>query len=142
MAVWNNAASAAQPAHLKCFKIGATITVIGNVVGNVNGGTYLQLLKPICVDYPKPPDSREAHNLTPVGEILPPNKFLKITGVLHDSFERHMVGFDIHVKDTVDVDEEVKTSLADAKQRCEKWQDDNSENLTKKAHGGRVAPIF
>lgn len=139
--LWNNSVLAVQTSHGKCFKVGETITVIGKANRSINGGTYFPLLKPICVYYPKSPMSTST--LSTLGnDRLQPNIYLKITGVLHDGHERGIVGFDIDVKDAINVDEEINAEKEAAKQSCEKWQADNSPALSKKAHGSKVGWIF
>ncbi len=134
---FNNHALASQ----NCYKVGQTITVIGKANASINGGTYFPLLNPICVYYPKVPKSTNI--LSTLGsDRLQPYVYLKITGVLHDGYERGIVGFDIDVKEAVNVDDEINAKKSEAKESCRDWQIKNTPILTTKSHGNNVGWVF
>jgi hypothetical protein len=139
---WNSSVMAAQSENNRCFKIGETATVIGQAIQSVNGETYFQLLKPLCVYEPAPKTKNEDH-LSILGKNkLQPNRYLKITGVLYDAHERGAVGVNIDVKRAIDVNEEVMAEKEEVKQSCEKWQNENSSALKEKTHGARGVPAY
>lgn len=131
--------SAAQQAGT-CRNIGDTITIRGHIVPGVNGGTYFEILKQLCVHYPKKTDRFEPTNLETIGNKLPPSIFLEVTGRLRDPWP--IMGIGIEVTAFKDVDAEVKLSLAEWNRRCRQWQDEKIPALTARAHGGPVSRIF
>ena len=139
---------AQQPAHKAlptatqtqpCLKIGETVSVTGRITPGINGGTYFELLKQMCVHYPKATDSFVPRNMETIGDKLPPSIYVEVTGELADPWP--LVGIGIKVKTFRNVDAEVKAQLADWKHRCERWQDENSPSVSKQTNGGQIARI-
>ncbi len=99
-------------------------------------GTYFVVISPLCVHFPKPTDRYRPLNLMTLGEKLPPDIYLEVKGQLRDVFPIYGIG--IQTSLFRDIDAEVKTSIDEAKQPCERWQDANSAALSKRAHGAAV----
>jgi hypothetical protein len=76
--------SLAAEAQKPCASIGDTVTVIGSVTPGINGGTYFVLLKKLCVHYPKKTDHFSPMNLETIGDRVPPNIYVELTGELSD----------------------------------------------------------
>jgi hypothetical protein len=122
-----------------CLNMGDTVTVTGHIQTGADAGTYFVLLKPQCFHYPKRTSHFTPTNLITSGDKLPPDVYVELTGELVDPWP--MVGIGIRVKAFRNVDAEVRTALADWKQRCEQWQGENSPALSKQMHGSQVARI-
>jgi hypothetical protein len=125
----------------ECHKLGDEVTIKGRAAGLINGGTYFEPLKPLCVDFPKNVYRGVRFNgqhLTTVGEKVTPDRFVEVTGILRDAYPEY--GVAIEVKRFRDVDSEVKASIAEEESRCQQWRRDNTPILEKKTHGGRVSP--
>jgi hypothetical protein len=123
-----------------CHNIGDAITIRGHIVPGVNGGTYFELLNPLCVHYPKKTDQFKPTNVETIGNKLPPSIYLEITGRIRDPWP--LMGIGVQVTAYKDVDAEVKASLGDWKRRCEQWQDEKIPALNARTHGGQVERIF
>jgi hypothetical protein len=139
----NTALDIRTVAAARCFNIGDTITVTDQV-SFINGGTELNLYPPrakgICIHYPKPTDNIGLMNLGTIGDKLPQNVYLEVTGVLTDQWPIvSPIGF--KVKSFRNVDAEVKAEIADWTQRCEQWQDEQLAIVRKRLHGGNSARL-
>jgi len=116
--------ASAAPGH--CPKDGDSITVVGHVSANINGGTTLELSTPLCVQ-----DSslgNRVNSLTTVGSKLPSGVEMTVRGKLHRS--KMEMGFEIRVETTEDVHAKDKALFekihgADALSTCLQWQQDN-----------------
>lgn len=135
--------AAFSPARQKtakaCFNIGDTVTIRGHVEAGINAGTYFVPLRPLCVHYPKRIDRFAPQSVTTMGDKLPPNIYVEVTGELRDPWP--IFGIGIEVTSFKNVDAEVRAALADWKRACEQWQDDHSPALVKQTHGGTVGRI-
>lgn len=127
--------------HHSCHRLGDTITVRGKVAGSMNGGTYLELLEPVCANYPTAKNTQSASHLTTLGHRIPPGRYVEVTGVLKDSYARGEVGLDIEVVSFKDVDSEVNEARAGELASCKQWQEHAAPALSARAHGARVNPI-
>jgi len=74
-----------------------------------------------------------------IGDKLPPRIYVEVTGELADTYPLYGIG--IKIKSVKNVDEEVRRLLSDWKQRCEKWQDEQTPTLLQKTHGGNIGRI-
>ncbi|MGI0080526.1 MAG: hypothetical protein ACRECH_12995 [Nitrososphaerales archaeon] len=124
-----------------CFGIGDTITVTGQT-SFVNGGTEFVLYQPrakgFCVCYPKPTDHIALTDLGTIGDKLPQNVYLEVTGVLTDQWPVvSPIGF--KVTSFRNVDAEIKAEIAEWTRRCTQWQDKQLAIMSKRLHGGNTA---
>ena len=122
-----------------CLNFGDTVTVTGHIQTGAKAGTYFVMLKPQCFHYPKRTSHFTPTNLITSGDKLPPDIYVEVTGELVDPWP--FVGIGIRIVSFRNVDAQVRTALADWKQRCEHWQDENSPALSKQMHGNQVARI-
>jgi hypothetical protein len=134
----SNGQDATPPKSQQCYNIGDTITVRGRVVAGINDGTYFELKSNICIHYPKATDQLEPVNLTTLGDKLQTDRYLEITGQIRDMQGLGVYGVGILPANVKDVDSQVKAGMEDLKRSCEKWQNENSSELGKRAHGAKV----
>lgn len=123
----------------RCFNIGDTVTLRGKIDGWTNGGTYFLLLEKICVHYPRQTDRFTPTNLDTIGDKLPPNIYLEVTGELRDPWP--LMGIGIKVTSYTNVAKEVEAERAEWKRRCEQWQAQNIPDLSTRTHGGTIGRI-
>jgi hypothetical protein len=124
------AVKAQQTKKHPCFKIGDTVTIRGHIVPWTNGGTYFQLADS------SPCISGVVGNVVALGQRLPQNVYLEVTGRLTDVYP--IVGVGIQTTSFKNIDEEVKAELTAEKLSCVQWQDANVAALSKRAHGASV----
>jgi hypothetical protein len=123
----------------RCFNIGDSVTVRGAIQSGMNGGTYFLLLEKLCVHYPKQSDRWTPNNLETIGEKLPPDVYLEVTGELRDPWPSMGVG--IKVVSFRNVAKEVEAERGQWRQSCEQWQDEKIPELRDRTHGAKVVRI-
>ena len=121
-----------------CPKDGDSVTVTGHVSANINGGTSLELSKPLCVQAPS--IGNRVSSLTTVGSKLPSGVEMNVQGKLHKS--RTEIGYEINIESAADVHAKDKilyeeTHGADALSTCIQWQQDNRGTIT-----DGTSPVF
>jgi len=123
----------------QCFEVGDRVTIRGRIQPGVKFGTNILLLKGLCVHYPKRTDHFRPLNVETIGEKLPPNVYLEVTGVLSDPWP--IYGIAIKIVSYRNVDSEVRAALADWQRQCKRWQDENIPALVARTHGSAVGRI-
>jgi hypothetical protein len=128
-------------APTRCFSIGDTITVTGQA-SFPNGGTEFVLYQPrvkgLCIHYPKPTDHIAPLSLGTIGEKLPQDVYLEVTGILTDQWPIvSPIGFKIISSRNVDT--QVRAEIAGWTRQCTQWQDEQLAIISKRLHGGNTA---
>jgi hypothetical protein len=120
----------------RCYRIGDVVNVVGKASLSVNGGTTFDLLKPICVHYPRDRDRLTVHDLTTTRSKVEADIFLTVTGRLSDPFPIYGVGIDVLASQNIN--DEIVRSQEASKKACEDWRAENRDNLRARTHGGSV----
>ncbi len=141
LTIWLTASASATPPASKCVKDGETITVSGRV--SISGGTDLKLAKPLCVQDRQ--IGNHVDSLTTVGNKLPADVEMSVTGKLHKSTVE--IGFEIYIASAIDVNAEAKSAYkteygSDAFSSCLQWQREESVVVNQHSHGGDVSPVY
>lgn len=124
-----------------CYKDGEIVSVRGRILPGINGGTYFELLKQICIDYPSAPQKLSALSLNIIGSKLPHSIYLEVVGRIRDASVHHVFGLDLYVVSYQDVNSEVLQDFKIKAASCAQWQDDNRKRIIERIHGGDAFPI-